>query len=376
LIDQHRLLDTFLTLVRIDSPSGHEAEIGAVLSSGLRALDMEVRVDDVGNVLGRWDIEGTPLLLSAHMDTVAPGLGIKPVVEDGVIRSDGTTILGADDKSGVAAILEVLTVLHDQGRRPAVEVAFSVGEETGLYGAKAIDVDWLRARQALVLDSGGPLNRIVHGAPASDKLDATVHGRAAHAGSHPEDGINAIQIASQAIVRMSLGRIDGETTANIGIIRGGEAVNVVPDRVHIRGEARSHDMDKLDAQITTMREALEDAVAAQPGARLELEIRRTYQSYRLPQDTALIQRIARALAAMGEAPPELYLSGGGSDANIFNERGITAIPVSTGMQSVHTNEECILLSDMVRCAELVMHTLGRENQELGFLRETGSLEIL
>jgi tripeptide aminopeptidase len=358
LIDQNRLLDTFLTLVRIDSPSGQEAEIGSALAGRLRALDMEVCVDDVGNVLGRWNAEGTPLLLSAHMDTVAPGLGIKPTVEDGVICSDGTTILSADDKSGVAVILEVLTVLHDQARRPAVEVAFSVREETGLYGAKAIDVNWLCARQALVLDAGGPLNRIVHGAPASDKLDATVHGRAAHAGSHPEDGINAIQIASQAIVRMPLGRIDDETTANIGIIRGGEAVNVVPDRVHIRGEARSHEVEKLDAQIATMREALEDAIAAHPGARLEIESRRTYQSYRLPQHTALIQRIARALAAMGEAPPELYLSGGGSDANIFNERGITAVPISTGMQSVHTNEECILLSDMVRCAELVMRTLG------------------
>jgi tripeptide aminopeptidase len=358
LIDQDRLLNTFLALIQIDSPSGQEAEVGAELARRLRALDMAVRVEDIGNVLGRWNADGAPLLLSAHMDTVAPGLGIKPVVENGVIYSDGTTILGADDKSGVAVILEVLTVLHEQGHRTAVEVVFSVGEETGLLGAKAVDVEWLCAREALVLDSGGPLHHIVHGAPSSDKLDATVHGRAAHAGSHPEDGINAIQVASQAIANMPLGRIDDETTSNIGIIRGGEAVNVVPDRVYIRGEARSHDEDKLDAQIAAMRGALEKAVAAHLGARLEIESRRTYHAYRLPQDTALIQRITAALAAMDEPAPEFHLSGGGSDANIFNERGITAVPISTGMQSVHTNQECILLSDMVRCAELVMRMLG------------------
>jgi tripeptide aminopeptidase len=358
LIDQDRLLDTFVTLVRIDSPSGQEAEVGAELARRLRALDMKVRVEEIGNVLGRWQNDGVPLLLSAHMDTVAPGTGIKPVVNDGVICSDGTTILGADDKSGVAVILEVLTVLHEQGRRPAAEVVFSVAEETGLLGAKAVDVEWFRAREALVLDSGGPLNHIIYGAPSSDKVDATVHGRAAHAGSNPEDGINAIQIASQAIANMPLGRIDDETTSNIGIIRGGEAVNVVPDRVRIRGEARSHDETKLDAQIAAMRGALKDATAAHSGARLELEIRRTYRAYRLAQDTALIQRIAAALAAMGEPAPEFRLSGGGSDANILNKRGVTAVPISTGMQSVHTNQESILLSGMVRCAELVMRLLG------------------
>jgi tripeptide aminopeptidase len=358
LIDQDRLLDTFLTLVQIDSPSGQEAEVGTELARRLRALDMEVRVEEIGNVLGRWDTDGVPLLLSAHMDTIAPGLGIRPVVKDGVVCSDGTTILGADDKSGVAVILEVLATLHEQGRRSPVEVAFSVCEETGLLGAKAMDTDWLCARQALVLDAGGPLNQIVYGAPSSDKIDATVRGRAAHAGSNPEDGINAIQIAAQAIAHMPLGRIDDETTSNIGIIRGGEAVNVVPDRVHMRGEARSHDVGKLDAQIAAMRRALEEAVAARPGAELELEIRRTYQSYRLAQDTTLIQRIAGALETIGEAPPVFHLTGGGSDANIFNERGITAVPVSTGMQSVHTKQECILLSDMVRCAELVLQIVG------------------
>jgi tripeptide aminopeptidase len=356
MIDSERLLDTFLTLVQIDSPSGHESAVAAQLAQRLRRLDMQVLVDQAGNVLGRWDGRDAPLLLSAHMDTVAPGVGIKPVVRDGVVCSDGTTILGGDDKSGIAIILEVLNVLHAQGNRPALEVALSVGEETGLLGAKAMDREWFRSSEALVLDSGGELNEIVRAAPSSDKFTAVVRGRAAHAGANPEDGINAIAIASQAIAHMPLGRIDDETTANIGMIRGGEAVNVVPDWVQIRGEARSHSVSKLDAQIATMRSALQQAVAGHQGARLELEIARTYQSYNLAEDTPIIQSVTAALKTLDETPPPvLRRTGGGSDANIYNARGIVALPVSTGMQAVHTNGECIALRDMVRCAELILY---------------------
>jgi len=356
-MDNTRLLQTFLALVQIDSPSGQETAIAAELYDRLRALDVDVHIDPAGNVLGRWEGSDTPLLLSAHMDTVVPGVGIRPVVQDGVIRSNGTTILGSDDKSGIAVILEVLTALREQGRRPSIEIAFTVREETGLLGAKALDPGWLRSSEALVLDSGGPLHAIVYGAPASDKFTATVHGQAAHAGSNPEDGINAILIAAHGIAHMPLGRIDKETTSNIGLIQGGQAVNVVPDHVQMRGEARSHDVVKLDAQIAAMRRALEEAVAQHPGARLELDIRRSYEAYRLAKDEPLIQRIAHALEAMDEPAPDFRLSGGGSDANILNARGITAIPISTGMQAVHTNQEWIAVSDMARCAELLIHML-------------------
>jgi tripeptide aminopeptidase len=358
-IDRERLLQTFLTLVQIDSPAGQEAAIAEELAKRLRALDLEVWVDQVGNVLGRWEGSGEPLLLSAHLDTVAPGTGIRPIVEEGVVRSDGTTILGSDDKSGLAVILEVLTALAAAERRPYVEVALSVGEEIGLLGAKAMDVSWFRSRQALVLDAGGPLNVIVHGAPSSDKLRAVIHGRAAHAGVNPQDGINAIAIVSQAITQMRLGRLDEETTANIGTIEGGSAVNVVPDRVEIRGEVRSHDVAKLDAQVSAMRGALESAVAASDGAVLELAIERSYESYRLSFDTPIIQRVTTAMEAIDQGKPLFQLSGGGSDANILNTRGITAVPVSTGMQSVHTNQEHIAVSDMARCAELVLALLGQ-----------------
>jgi len=357
MIRQERLLDTFLELVRIDSPSSEEAAISALLAERLRLLEMDVCVDRARNVLGRWHGTGEPLLLSAHMDTVVPGKQVKPEVIDGVVHSDGTTILGADDKSGVAVILEVLAALREEGLMPTVEVAFSVGEEAGLLGAKAMDTGWFQARQALVLDGGGPLNNLYNAAPASDKMHAVIHGRAAHAGVNPEDGINAIVVASHALVKMRLGRIDYETTANIGRQRGGRAVNIVPDIVELWGEARSHDRSKLDTQIASMRTALEEAVASHPGASLEVKVERSYEAYRLPPTAPIIQRVAVALEAMGEEPPMLQASGGGSDANILNQGGIAAIPISTGMQAVHTTSEFIAVVDMVRCAELVWHTI-------------------
>jgi tripeptide aminopeptidase len=354
-----RLLEAFLSLVRIDSPSGEEAALRAELLPRLQALGVETRVDPTGNLLGRVAGQGEPLLLSAHMDTV-PGRGIQPVVQDGVIYSDGATILGADDKSGIAVLLEVLTALQevDAGERPAFEIALSVGEEVGLVGAKGLDVDWFQATQALVLDMGGPLNVIVHAAPASDKFDAVVHGKAAHAGANPETGINAISVAAQGIAAMSLGRIDGETTANVGLIQGGTAVNVVPDRVTLRGEARSHDVDKLDAQIRAMRAALETAVSVNKGAQLDLEVERAYTSFRLDEDAPLLKRVAAALAAMDEEPPVLQIGGGGSDANILNARGIAAVPISTGMEGVHTTGEHVAVADMARCAEFVLRALS------------------
>ena len=359
MINRERLLETFVSLVRIDSPSGQEGAIREELVRRLKALGLEVFVDETGNVLSRLEGEGEPLLLSAHMDTV-PGVGIRPVINDGLVCSDGTTILGADDKSGIAVILEVLETLRGNGAQPALEIALSVGEEVGLIGAKGMDMSWFRSRQALVLDMGGPINEVVQAAPVSDKFDAVVHGRAAHAGAHPEEGLNAIAIAAQGIASMNLGRIDEETTANIGIIQGGDAVNIVPDRVSMRGESRSHSVAKLDAQIASMCRALQDAVDAHPGAQLDVCVKRSYQAYRLAEDAPVLQRVAAALDALGESAPVLKAIGGGSDANVFNARGIAAVPVSTGMSGVHTNQECIAVADMVRCAELVLHALQWE----------------
>lgn len=352
-INRDRLLDTFLTLVQIDSPSGEEDAIARHLADRLNTLGLTTHRDKAGNLIARTGGVGHSILLNAHMDTVGQDRGIRPVVEDGIVRTDGTTILGGDDKSGVAIILEMLHILQERGLPyPPLELALTVNEEVGLVGSKALDMSQFQARQALVLDSGGPIGGIVVSAPAQSKLHAVVHGKAAHAGVNPEEGINAIVVASEAITNMPLGRIDEETTANVGLISGGTATNIIPDRAEIQGEARSRNEDKLAAQVQAMARALEGA-AALCRARVEIEVSRSYDAYTLSEDSPLVQRVVRAAERLG-LTPALISSGGGSDANIFNAGGLAAVVISTGMNDVHTPQETIAVDDMVRSAELVL----------------------
>jgi len=356
LINEERLLHTFLDLVRIDSPSGHEEAMGRELAGRLAALGLTVERDASGNVIGRLHgdkPDGDWLLVNAHMDTVGKDRGITPVIRDGVIYSDGSTILGADDKSGVAIILEVLQVLKERKmpHRP-LEVLFTVEEETHLGREGRIDLARLRAREGVVLDSGGPIGTFIISAPSQDKLEATVRGRAAHAGAEPEKGINAIRVAAEAIVGMPLGRIDEETTANIGVIEGGTATNIVPELVTMKGMARSRDDAKLERQTAAMVRALEEA-AARHGATVDVKVTRAYHSYRVAEDAPIRRKVEAAIRRVGLEPlPQP--SGGGSDANIFNHAGIQCVPLSTGMADVHTKEEHIAIADMVACAKLLL----------------------
>lgn len=363
MINQDRLLNTFLELVRIDSPSGHEEVMGRDLMARMKALGLAATQDSTGNLIVRLDGAGerrsdAPLLVSAHMDTVGVDTGIQPVVKDGIIRSDGTTILGADDKSGVAVILEVLQALTEEGlaHRP-LEALITVSEEQGLMGAKALDLAQLHAREGIVLDSGGPIGTIIVSAPYQDKLLATVHGRAAHAGAEPERGINAIRVAAEAIAAMPLSRIDEETTANVGFIRGGVATNIVPDEVELHCEARSRDEAKLTAQMGAMRAALEEA-AARHKARVDLQQKRSYDGFKLSPEMPIVKRAVVASKALG-LTPLLVPSGGGSDANVFNAEGIATINLSTGMVEVHTVNEHIAIEDMVQSAELLLRIVTR-----------------
>jgi tripeptide aminopeptidase len=357
MINQQRLVQTFLDLVSIDSPSGHEQVIGEDLMARLAALGGQGVRDEHGNVIARWpDGAGDWLMLSAHMDTVGKDTGIKPQIRDGIIYSDGTTILGGDDKSGVAAILEVIQSLReDQLPHPPLEVVFTVGEEVSLLGAKLLDKSKLRAREGYVLDSGGPIGTIVVSAPSQDSFDVVIHGKTAHAGSEPERGINAIRIASEAIAAMPLGRIDPETTANIGIIEGGTARNIVPDRVHIVGEARSRNNASLEKQSAAMVRAFKEA-AERHGAQAELKVQRSYSTYRLTASTGVVARAVGAAEHLGFTP-HFHDSGGGSDANIYAAGGINCAVLSTGMSEVHTPQEHIAISDMVDAARLVQEIL-------------------
>jgi tripeptide aminopeptidase len=353
MIDERRLLETFLHLVRIDSPSGQEEVVAGELAARLRQLGLTVERDAMHNIVATLPGHGDPLLLAAHMDTVMPGHGIKPLVKDGVVFSDGSTILGGDDKSGVAVILEVLqTIIERELPHPPLEVVITVQEEVGLVGARALDMSRLQARMGVSFDTGSSPGTIVIAAPSHNHIAAVVQGKAAHAGTKPEQGINAILVAAEALVDMPLGRIDGETTANIGRIEGGRARNIIPDRVELLGEARSHQLHKLEAQTARMIEALE-AAAARHGATVQVQVTRVYDGYRLSEADGIVDRLIHASRSMGFEPNPVP-SGGGSDANIFIAQGIQVANLSTGMAGEHSTGEHIAVADMVACAQIVL----------------------
>lgn len=355
MIDESRLVQTFLDLVVIDSPSGQEQAIADDLTRRFTELGGEVLRDEHHNLIAHFptqDGRDDWLMLSAHMDTVGTDVGIKPQIRDGVIYSDGTTILGGDDKSGVAVILELIRSLKEDGvAHPPLEAVISASEEVGLRGAKLMDKSLIRARRGYILDSGAPLNEIVVGAPSQDSLRAVVHGKKAHAGAAPEEGINAIRVAAEAIAAMPLGRIDEETTSNIGIIQGGTATNIVPDEVMVRGEARSLNNEKLARQTAAMVAAFDEA-AERHGARVEVKIQRSYNTYRLTEEAPAVALAMAAIRRLGMAPT-LKLSGGGTDGNIYAEHGAYCAVISTGMSQVHTTNEHIAIADMVACARLL-----------------------
>ena len=363
MINKERLLNTFLDYVRIDSESGNEAAFAARLAADLEAIGCQVYIDDTtaqtgantGNVYATLpgNTDGEPILFSAHMDTVVPGVGIEPVVENGIVRSAGNTILGGDDKSGVVAVVEGLRTIVDKDLpHPTIQGVFSVSEEVGLKGAKAIETDKLAGRKIVVLDSGGDAGSITNAAPGQYKITAAVQGRRAHAGIAPETGISAIQVMAEAIANMKLLRIDEETTANIGVIRSDFPANIVPDRCEILAEARSRDNDKLEAQTRHMVDCLK-AACEKYGAALECETSKMYAAYSWTDEDPFVQEIIAACEKVG-LTPVLAASGGGSDANIYNGMGYKAVNLGTGMAKVHTTDEEISIKNLEDTAELVL----------------------
>jgi tripeptide aminopeptidase len=295
------------------------------------------------------------------MDTVTPGNGIKPRLdEDGYIRSDGTTILGADDKAGLAAMFEAIRVLKEQ-QIPHGEIQFviTVGEESGLIGARAMDGSKLRAKLGFALDSNGEIGDIAVAAPTQAKVTIKLHGKSAHAGVNPEDGISAIQVASKAVSRMPLGRIDEETTANIGRFEGGGATNIVCDFVKLDAEARSIVQHKLDKQVAAMREAVE-SVASEFGARAEFESDIIYPAFMYGDGDEVVELAKAAIQSLG-LTPRTFHSGGGSDANIFNGLGVPTVNLAVGYEHIHTTKEQIKADDLAKVAELVVEIIRQSS---------------
>lgn len=362
MINEERLVNRFLEYVQIDSPTFEEKDFKERLKKDLEELGLKVYEDNSGenvnsnsgNLIVKLDGDSDlTLMFSAHMDTVDPSRGIKPEIRDGIIYSDGTTILGGDDKGGVAAIMEMLTVLVEKEiPHHNIEVVFNIAEEKGLYGSLYLDYSKLNADMGFVFDCDGDPGSIIVQGPSQNQIDVKFKGKAAHAGVSPEDGISAIQIAAEAISNMKLLRVDEETTANIGFINGGGPTNIVTDEVEIKGEARSLNDEKLKKQTEHMIECVKKA-QEKYGIEAEIKVSESYKAFKIDEDALPVRFVKEANEKLG-IETKLITSGGGSDTNNYNIKGIPSVNLAIGQNKPHSVEENIAIEDLVNTSKIAL----------------------
>lgn len=363
MINRKRLLQTFLDLVKINSPTYKEKDVAAYILKTLKTIGAEAFTDDsylvtgcnVGNVIARVEgkVNTKPVMLNAHMDTIEPTKDIKINVEEKIVRTDGSTILGGDCRAGIAIILEVLQVLKESDIiHGPIEVVFTAAEEKGLSGSKNLDLSKIKSKDCFVLDCGGPAGLIINAAPSQKNIKMVFYGKAAHAGVEPQNGINAIQAASLAISKMNLGRIDEETTANVGVIKGGKATNIIPSECELLAEARSHNEGKLNKTIEDMINIAEDT-ANQLKAKVKVDVESLYKGFNMDKNETVI-RVANQAAKETGLEPSLIFSGGGFDANVFNDNGISAVSLGMGIEKCHSTEEYLVLDEFYKAAALAV----------------------
>jgi tripeptide aminopeptidase len=358
------VVDFFLELAAVASPSGHERPIADLVGAYLTDIGLEWDEDgsgpavgsDAGNIYCRLpggDGAGTPLFLCAHLDTVPPEGPIEPVVEDGIVRNAAGTILGGDNKAAVAAMLDgARRIVQERRPHAGVELVFTTKEEVGLVGAGAFDTTRLQARLGYVYDHAAPIGELVLGAPSAKAFEVRFHGRAAHAGIAPEEGRSAIQAAARAVADLQLGRLDELTTANVGVVSGGTARNVVPEWCSLRAEARSHDEKRLSEVVQEMLETFSYA-ASVSDCTVEIEVKEQYRGYRFRRDEPVISLAEAALREIG-VEAHATLCGGGADANIFNLAGIPCAVLANGMADIHTPDEHIAVADIERMVDVTL----------------------
>lgn len=373
MINENRLLEEFLELVRIDSETKHEGEIANILKQKFAKLGLEVYEDQTMEQTGHGagnlicTLKGTnrasdPIYFTSHMDTVVPGKGVKPTIENGYVVTDGTTILGADDKAGIAAMFEAIRVLkEDNIEHGDLQFIITVGEESGLVGAKALDSSKIHAKYGFALDSDGEVGTIVIAAPTQAKINATITGKSAHAGVAPEKGVSAITVAAKAISKMPLGRIDEETTANIGRFEGGQATNIVCEKAYVFAEARSLSNEKLNIQFDKMKYAFTEA-AREMGATADVEIKVMYPSFKYGPDDVVVKIASKAAEKIGRNS-KLIKSGGGSDANVIAGMGIPTVVLGVGYEEIHTTKERMPIAELNKLAELVVAIVDTVNKQ-------------
>ena len=359
------LRDLFMRLAGISSPSGEERELADFVTEYVGGLGLAVEEDasapgpsSSGNLLirvtGRG--HGLPLALCAHLDTVPTVRAPKVICEGGIVRTDGETILGADDKAAVAVLLLLVRDLAADPPPADLEVLLTAREEIGLQGAKAFDLAALRAKAVFVFDSSGVPGSVIVSAPTHKMVTAEFHGVAAHAGMFPEDGRSAVLAAARAVVAMEQGRVDEQTTANVGVIAGGTATNIVPERCVLRAEARSRDDAKAAALVERMLQAITIA-AAETGVDVSIDVQEEYHGYRHGED-ALPVRLAAAAIAETELTMTMLSGNGGSDGNVFNARGLPSLTLGVGYERVHSPQEQMRLDRLVQVSDLA-HALVR-----------------
>ena len=363
MINEERIVNAFMEYVQIDSPTKSELEFSQYIRRVLENLGFDVNIDkagqfcdsNTGNVIAKMtgNLNKEPILFSCHMDTVSPSIGIKPIIKDGTIYSDGTTILGGDNKAGIAAVVEAIQVMKENKiDHGPIEVVFSIYEEGGLHGAKNLDYSQLESKKAFVLDSGGDPGQIIIQGPAQDKINVKITGKPAHAGVAPEEGISAIMVASDAISNMKLLRIDQETTANIGAVEGGGATNIVTPEVMVKAEARSLSNEKLDEQSQHMVTCFKKS-AEKFGAQIDAVVERMYNAFEIEETDLIVEHVKKACESIA-IKPFIDSTGGGSDTNVLNANGIKAVNLGIGERKPHTLEEHLHIVDLVNSARLVL----------------------
>ncbi len=376
--EREQLHETFAALCAIESPTGDERRLADRVRSELDTIGLASDEDDAGRLVGssagnvftriRGESENEgegagAILLCAHMDTVPPLAPIEPIRVDGGWTNANEGILGADDKAAVAVLLGLARRYGAAGVLPppvGIELLFTISEETGLHGAKAFDLGRLQSRFGYVFDHATPIGEIVTASPTYHRIEAIVRGRAAHAGVRPEEGRSAIVAAGRAIAAMELGRLDSETTANVGTIAGGTAANVVPERCRIEAEVRGHDSGRVQGQTTKMVDALQDAVNAQE-CDLDVIVTTMFEGYRVASRAPELELAQRALRACGYEPKPI-VSGGGSDANAFRARGFPCLNLADGTERNHEPEERVsadALEGLLEVAIALVEQAGR-----------------
>lgn len=362
LIKKERLVNNFLEMLKQESPSYEELPMGKWLLEYLSQRGIEAYMDECASEIGgncgniiahiKGNFKSSPLCLAAHMDQVAPCRNIIPKIEGNLIKTDGTTTLGGDDKAGIAVILEALEhILEDELPHREMYLLFTVCEEKGLIGAKYLDISKLKAENIVIVDAAGPAGIIAYKAPAMRTMEVVFKGKKAHAGIEPEKGINAIKVASDAISQMHIGRIDEETTSNIGRIEGGGATNIVTDEVRFTAEIRSHSIEKLEYETNYMRSCCRNS-ADKYYADFEFKVDMECPNLELSQDSYVYRLCINAFRDEDIDPKPLII-GGGSDANILCGKGYKCAIISVGMDKVHTSEETLSIDDMLKTARVI-----------------------